>query len=112
MVRLVIAFIGGTAVTIALLLLMNEATKHFKDRDPTRYFGIVDFIPAPEGGLPRPPPAPRAQPERAQLPYDRSGDAALPLDRPSVQDEQPERAVPVPVDPGPAPAPDIDPEGP
>lgn len=106
--RIVVASIGGAAVTIALLLLMNEATKHFKDRDPTRYFGIADFIPAPEGRLPTPPPAPGAQPERAQLRYDRSGDATLPVARPSVEDERPEPAVPVPVDPGPAPGPDAE----
>ncbi|MBN1238722.1 MAG: hypothetical protein JXB36_09475 [Gammaproteobacteria bacterium] len=89
--RILTAVVGGSAVTIAMLLGMHEATRHFKDMDPTRYFSIVDFIPAPEtSNRPEPPPAPSAQPDRPSLKYERGGDARVPFQRPVVEQELPE----------------------
>jgi hypothetical protein len=96
-VRILTALVGGFAVTIALLLGMTEATRHFKDMDPNRYFAIVDFIPAPEGSrMPRPPPAPSEQPARPSLEYQRSSDARLPFERPLVEDRPAAPAAPSP----------------
>lgn len=85
--RILTAVVGGSAITIGMLLGMTEATRHFKDMDPNRYFSIVDFIPAPEGSrMPKPPPAPAAQPGRPSLDYERREDARVPFERPLVED--------------------------
>ena len=107
--RIISALVGGSAITIAMLLGMHEATRHFKDMDPNRYFSIVDFIPAPEtSNRPQPPPPSSAQPDRPSLDYRRSGDTRLPYERPVVEQELPASA-PSP-DLGPE-LPDVDPGG-
>ncbi len=64
-IRYTIAFIGAAAITIALLLFMNNLVNRFFLRDPTQYFTITDFFPAPDRGrqLPDAPPSPEAAPD-------------------------------------------------
>jgi hypothetical protein len=105
-VRIITALIGGSAVTIALLLVMTEATRHFKEMDPNRYFTVVDFIPAPERSrMPTPPPLPSEQPVRPSLDYQRAGDARVPFERPLVEDRFPAPSAPTSPELDEAPAP-------
>lgn len=84
-VRILTALVGGAVITTGMLLGMHEATKHFKDKDPTRYFGIVDFIPAPEDrSAPEPPPKPQAPPERPRVPYEPTDAPTLPVEQPQT----------------------------
>ena len=73
MARLLIASIGGAIITLSILLGMSGIAEKFRERDPTRYFRIVDFIPAPDGWQRPEFRDPTLPPERAQLPYDGSG---------------------------------------
>ena len=73
MTRLVIASIGGALITITILLGMSEVAQKFRERDPTRYYRIVDFIPAPDGWRRPEFRDPTLRPERTQLPYEGSG---------------------------------------
>ena len=64
-VRFFLAFVGAFGITVAMLLFMNDLVSKFLERDPTRYFSITSFIPAPDPGrqLPDAPPAPAQAPE-------------------------------------------------
>ncbi|WP_428102765.1 hypothetical protein [Candidatus Rariloculus sp.] len=73
MTRLVIASIGGALITFTILLGMSEVAQKFRERDPTRYYRIVDFIPAPDGWRRPEFRDPALPPERTQLPYEGSG---------------------------------------
>ena len=67
--RLLIALLGAAAITVGLLLFMNEAVNRFVLRDPTEYFAITDFIRAPDRGrqLPEVQVVPESAPERPEL---------------------------------------------
>ncbi len=82
--RLVIASIGGAIITISILLAMSEIAAKFRERDPTRYFRIVDFIPAPDGWQRPEFRDPTLPPERAQLPYEGSG-ASVAVEAPAAE---------------------------
>ena len=84
MARLVIASIGGAVITISILLGMSEIAVKFRERDPTRYFRIVDFIPAPDGWRRPEFRDPTLPPERAQLPYEGSG-ASVAVEAPAAE---------------------------
>ncbi len=87
MARLLIALVGAAVITSGMLLGMSEITHKFRDRDSTRYFRIVDFLPAPEGRRRlRRPTQPDLPPERQDLRYERSI-TTLPIDRPAVHDD-------------------------
>lgn len=83
MARLLIACIGGAIITLSILLGMSGIAEKFRERDPTRYFRIVDFIPAPDGWQRPEFTDPTLPPERAQLPYDGSG-AGFAVEAPSA----------------------------
>lgn len=101
-VRYVTAAIGGSLITVAMLLGMNEVAQKFKERDPTRYFGIVDFVALPESRRPTPPPAPAVPPERPRVEVRTSTATSLPLQIPRVDQE---RVIPPPLIPEPDPDP-------
>jgi hypothetical protein len=99
--RYIAAAVGGTVITLAMLLAMNQVALKFKDRDPTRYFGIVDFVALPEGSRrPQPPPAPTQPPARPQIDIQRSGGGNLPVSMPRVDED---RVAPPPLIPEPDP---------
>ena len=81
--RIVIASIGGAIITVSILLGMSGIAEKFRERDPTRYFRIVEFIPAPDGWRRPEFRDPTLPPERAQLPYE-GPRAAIPVDTPSA----------------------------
>ncbi len=64
LIRYFVALVGASAITIAMLLFMHDLVTRFLERDPTRYFSITSFIPAPDPGrqLPDAPPAPARAP--------------------------------------------------
>ena len=95
-VRYLTAAVGGSLITIAMLLGMNQVAEKFKERDPTRYFGVVDFVALPEGRRPTPPPAPTIPPERPRIDVRGSGDPSLPVHMPNVDRE---RVTPPPLIP-------------
>ena len=68
-VRYTIAFIGAAAITIAMLLFMNDLVNRFILRDPVQYFSIANFFPAPDRGrqLPDAPLSPAAAPNAPEL---------------------------------------------
>ena len=84
-IRYMIAFIGAAAITIALLLFMNDLVGRIFLRDPTRYFTITDFIPAPDRGrqLPDAPPSPAVAPN-APVFDDESTEGVI-VDAPAVE---------------------------
>ncbi len=87
MTRLLIALVGAAVITSGMLLGMSEVTQKFRDRDTTRYFRIVDFLPAPDGRRRlRRPTQPDLPPKREDLPYEQSI-KTLPVDRPAVHDD-------------------------
>jgi hypothetical protein len=47
-----VAVLGAAAVTVVLLLAMNDIVSRFRERDATRYF-LVDFIEPVETGRQR-----------------------------------------------------------
>ncbi len=67
--RLLLAAAGAAAITIGLLLLMDDVTNRYLLNDPTRYFRITDYIPAPDRGrqLPDLPVVPEVAPERPRF---------------------------------------------
>ncbi len=81
--RILIASIGGAIITVSILLGMSEIAAKFRERDPTQYFRIVDFIPAPDGWRRPEFRDPTLPPERAQLPFDGEG-AAVPVEVPEA----------------------------
>jgi len=95
--RYLAATIGGSVITVAMLLGMNEIAEQFKERDATRYFGIVDFVALPKDRRPTPPPAPAIPPERPRIDVRTQG-TRLPVQIPSVDHE---RVAPPPLVPDP-----------
>ena len=83
MARILIASIGGAIITVSILFGMSEIAAKFRERDPTRYFRIVDFIPAPDGWRRPEFRDPTLPPERAQLPYEGEG-AAVAVEAPEA----------------------------
>ncbi len=67
--RLLFAALGAIAVTIGLLLFMDDVTSRYLLRDSTQYFRITDYIPAPDRGrqLPNVPVVPESAPDRPEL---------------------------------------------
>ena len=67
--RLLFAALGAIAVTIGLLLLMDDVTSRYLLRDSTQYFRITDYIPAPDRGrqLPNVPVVPESAPDRPEF---------------------------------------------
>lgn len=74
---------------------MNQIAEKFKERDPTRYFGIVDFVALPENRRPTPPPAPATPPERPRIDVRGSGDPRPSVQLPSVIDSELVRPPPL-----------------
>ena len=68
--RLLLAAFGAVAITVGLLLLMDDVTSRYILRDPTQYFRITDYIPAPDRGrqLPDVPVVPQLAPGPARIP--------------------------------------------
>lgn len=85
MYRLPLAVLGAAAITIGLLLGMNEIAKKFRERDPTRYFTVTEFIPAEGIRKPRLARNPEAQPERPSVLYEPSAPQVTPS-RPTVDE--------------------------
>ena len=84
-IRYTIAFIGAAAITIALILFMNDLVGRFILRDPTRYFTITDYIPAPDRGrqLPDAPPSPAIAPDVPE--FDDESTEGVIVDMPAVE---------------------------
>ena len=91
--RLLIAVIGGLAITIGLLMFMDDVTNRYLLRDSTRYFRITDYIRAPDSGrqLPDIPVVPEDSPDRPQFDYPQ--DDEQPVDE-TPPWERPEEAQP------------------
>ena len=70
--RYLIATVGALAITLGLMFFMMGVAQRYVTRDPTRYFQITDFIPAPDRGRERlqPPPDPRLAPDVPELEHD------------------------------------------
>ena len=85
-IRYSVAIVGASAITIGMLLFMHDLVSRFLERDPTRYFSITSFIPAPDPGrqLPDAPPAPAQAPDAPVVEL---------IDEPSVVVEAPEVIV-------------------
>lgn len=64
-IRYTVALVGALAITVAMLLFMNDLVSRFLERDAIRYFSITSYIPAPDLGrqLPDAPPAPAQAPD-------------------------------------------------
>lgn len=101
MARILIAVLGAVAMTVVLLLAMNEIVSKFRERDGTRYF-LVDFIQPVATG--------RQRVQRLQIPEAATQrlspdlenvDRAVTVDRPAVEG--------VLIAPAPAAAPALDP---
>jgi len=75
---------------------MDYAADRFVLRDPTKYFAITDFIPAPDRGrqLPTVRTTVDMPPERPEADYEEAGDLALDLEPAAPEIE----AVPLPGD--------------
>ena len=91
--RLLLAVIGAAAITIGLLLLMDDVTSRYLLRDSTQYFRITDYLPAPDRGrqLPDVPVVPEAAPERPE--FEQPEEEDQPADE-IVPWELPEEAAP------------------
>ena len=73
--RLLIAAFGAVAVTIGLLLFMNDVSNRFVLGDPIKYFSITDYIAAPDLGrqLPSITVTPESAPNRPRLDFEDEG---------------------------------------
>ncbi len=86
--RLLLAAFGAAAITIGLLLLMDDVTSRYILRDPTQYFRITDYIPAPDRGrqLPDVPVVPEIAPDRPEFEHpeeeEQPADEVLPWELP------------------------------
>jgi hypothetical protein len=78
-IRYAIAVIGAASITIALLLFMNNLVGRFLLRDPTQYFAITNYFPAPDRGrqLPDAPASPAVAPVAPELDYERTEDVVV-----------------------------------
>lgn len=82
--RLLIAFVGASAITLGLLFGMNGVVEIFRVRDdPTQYFGITDVLLRPDDARPRRIPRAAEQPERGTVEFERPN-VPLDVERPSV----------------------------
>jgi hypothetical protein len=79
-VRYLIAVLGALAITIGLLLFMQDVTQRYVTKDPIRYFRIMDVIYHPDRGRERvqPPSDPRLAPEVPDLEHDPLREAPRP----------------------------------
>ena len=86
--RLLFAAFGAVAITVGLLLLMDDVTSRYIMRDPTLYFRITDYIPAPDRGrqLPDVPVVPEIAPDRPEFEHpeeqEQPADEVLPWELP------------------------------
>lgn len=96
--RYLAALVGGSLITIAILLGMHHFAENITARDPMRYFGITDFVALPDSRRPTPPPAAATPPDRAQIDIRPSGDARVPVRMPQID---PDRVAPPPLVPEP-----------
>ncbi len=80
--RLLMAVFGAVAITIGLLLFMDDVTSRYLLRDTTQYFRITDYFPAPDRGrqLPEIPIVPEAAPDRPQ--FENPEEEAIPVEEP------------------------------
>ncbi len=78
-IRYAIAVIGAASITIALLLMMNNLVGRFLLEDPTRYFAITNYFPAPDRGrqLPDAPVSPAVAPDAPELDYESAEDVVV-----------------------------------
>lgn len=78
-IRYAIAVIGAVSITIALLLFMNNLVGRFLLRDPTQYFAITNYYPAPDRGrqLPDAPASPAVAPDTPELDYESTEDVVI-----------------------------------
>ena len=78
-IRYAIAVIGAASITVALLLFMNNLVGRFLLEDPTRYFAITNYYPAPDRGrqLPDAPASPAVAPEAPKLDYESTEDVLI-----------------------------------
>ncbi len=81
--RLLIAFVGASAITLGLLFGMNEIVEIFRVRDSTQYFGVTDVLLRPDDARPRRIPRAAEQPERGTVEFERP-DVSVDIERPSV----------------------------
>ena len=67
--RFSVAIFGASIITIGLLLFMQDLVSRLLERDPTQYFSINRFIPAPDRGrqLPDVPIEPADAPDAPKL---------------------------------------------
>jgi hypothetical protein len=94
--RVVTAFIGASLITFWMFLGMSEVSKWFKERDPTQYFRVTQFIPQDTSRRPRRFLVPRAQPERVVITADETERALIPVE-PRFSDDTTENVVPTEV---------------
>ena len=78
-IRYAIAVTGAASITIALLLMMNNLVGRFLLEDPTRYFAITNYFPAPDRGrqLPDAPVSPAVAPDAPELDYESAEDVVV-----------------------------------
>ena len=78
-IRYAIAVTGAASITIALLLFMNNLVGRFLLEDPTRYFAITNYFPAPDRGrqLPDAPVSPAVAPDAPELDYESTDDVVV-----------------------------------
>lgn len=91
--RLVIAIVGASIITVGMFLGMSRIVAIFRQRDPTQYFQIRDFIPAPKGRRLPNLNLPESQPARAKTDSLKPGETAIEAE-PSFSPEQSPRTGP------------------
>lgn len=96
--RFLIAAIGGSLITSAMLLGMNHFAQALKAQDPTQYFQVADFFAAPADRRPVRPAAPELPPERPQIHHSLPQDLNVSIPGPALDDE---RIAPPPLIPEP-----------
>lgn len=86
-IRYLIAVLGALAITIGLLMFMNDVTQRYVRDDPLRYFRIMDFIPAPDRGRQRieRPTDPRLAPKVPELEPEPLQQEAAPETEPEME---------------------------
>ena len=90
--RIILAFVGGSIITVGIFLGMSQIAELFSRRDPTKYFQI-DFIPPPSGRRLPNLPLPQSQPSRANVDVLRTDEAEIEA-APSFAPEEPARLGP------------------
>jgi len=85
-IRILIALVGASAITIGLLLGMNEVAESLRERDGTKFFRINDIVVSPSGrSRPARPSAPERPPDRLtpQLPRSSTPGIGLGIESPT-----------------------------